>query len=334
MMFRSSTAYDADVLPAPSRDVPPRLPDRAQVERVRDPLVGNNSIPYEGTSPCVDVTPRDAVSRRAFGTTGFFAEVIRTHGVERVEYRFRERFHLLVCGGGIRADGESRVEGLASSSVRDLRRKLTFVPAGREYYERHVQQRSTLTLYFYFEPANLNGRFSGAEAALGSRLHFEDFALWTTVTKLRSLLERPSDEEHDYIDALFNVLKTEVIRHNQGGPKLQPHVAGGLAAWQQRLVSNHIEAHLSQQLPVASLASLVRLSPYYFCRAFKESFGVPPHRYHAIRRVERAKQLLSDPSLSVTEIGMMLGFSETASFSASFRKIAGLSPSQYQRSFG
>ena len=81
-----------------------------------------------------------------------------------------------------------------------------------------------------------------------------------------------------------------------------------------------------------TLAKLVRLSPYYFCRAFKQSFGMPPHRYHGSRRIEHAKILLAKPASSVTEIGMTVGFCETSSFSAAFRKATGLTPTAYRRS--
>ena len=78
---------------------------------------------------------------------------------------------------------------------------------------------------------------------------------------------------------------------------------------------------------VATLSRLARLSPYYFCRAFKQSLGVTPHRYHAQRRIERAK-----PNSSVTEIGLALGFSETSSFTSdAFRRITGLTPSAYRQ---
>jgi methylphosphotriester-DNA--protein-cysteine methyltransferase len=48
------------------------------------------------------------------------------------------------------------------------------------------------------------------------------------------------------------------------------------------------------------------------CHAVKQSFGVPPHRYHNIRRIEHAKSLLMKPACSVTEIGLNVGFSETS----------------------
>jgi methylphosphotriester-DNA--protein-cysteine methyltransferase len=73
-------------------------------------------------------------------------------------------------------------------------------------------------------------------------------------------------------------------------------------------------------------------SVYHFCRAFKTSFGVPPHRYHNIGRIEHAKSLLAKTACSVTEIGLMIGYSETSSFTAAFRRMTGSTPTAYRRS--
>jgi AraC family transcriptional regulator len=81
-----------------------------------------------------------------------------------------------------------------------------------------------------------------------------------------------------------------------------------------------------------SLAQLAQLSPYHFSRAFKQSFGMPPHQYLTSRRIERAKSLLAERKLSVTEIGFDVGFSETSSFIAAFRKVTGETPTEYRRS--
>ena len=59
---------------------------------------------------------------------------------------------------------------------------------------------------------------------------------------------------------------------------------------------------------------------------------VPPHRYHTQRRMERAKLMLAKPAVSVTDVGMAIGFSETSSFTSAFRKATGLTPTGYQRS--
>ena len=106
---------------------------------------------------------------------------------------------------------------------------------------------------------------------------------------------------------------------------------GGLSGWQQKRLSGYIDAHLGEALRLAALAQLVGLSPFHFARAFKQSFGVPPQRYHVGRRIARAKDLLDDSTYSVTAIARDLGFAETSSFSATFRRVTGTSPIRYRR---
>ena len=100
--------------------------------------------------------------------------------------------------------------------------------------------------------------------------------------------------------------------------------------WQQKRVVEFIEEHLAENVPLLTLAELVDLSVYHFARAFKQSFGVPPHRYHMDRRMDRARSLLQRPALSVTQIGIQTGFRETSSFTRAFRKITGLTPTEYR----
>jgi len=59
---------------------------------------------------------------------------------------------------------------------------------------------------------------------------------------------------------------------------------GGLPVWQQKRVAEYIEEHLAEEISLAALAELVDLSLYHFARVFKQSFGVPPHHYHMVRR--------------------------------------------------
>jgi AraC family transcriptional regulator len=89
------------------------------------------------------------------------------------------------------------------------------------------------------------------------------------------------------------VLAHELIRLNAGPPRIEDPMRGGLAAWQQRVIATHIDEHLAEQISLTTLAGLVGLSPYHFCRAFRQSFGTPPHRYHSSHRIERARTLLA-----------------------------------------
>ena len=283
----------------------------------------------------VEIFPADAVKRRAVSWDGMTVEIVQATQSERTEYRFNGPRHLLaVYEQGERREGETFVEGLPRSTRRDFKRKLVFVPAGHEYSDWQEPRSLTRVVYFYFDPAKMPTlpQADVAGTRLSPRLFFEDTTLWDTAVKLRKQIESAGSDNRLYFEALGVVLAHELVRLNAGIRPVEAPVRGGLAGWQQRIVTSYIEEHLSEQIPLATLARLVRLSPYYFCRAFKQSLGMPPHRYHNSRRIEHAKTLLAKPELSVTEIGLTVGFSETSSFTAAFRKATGQTPTGYHRS--
>jgi AraC family transcriptional regulator len=279
------------------------------------------------------IFPSDAVTRRRLAWDGMAIEVVQALGHDKIEFRFRAPLHLLVAyEEGIRGDGETRIEGLPHSTLRDVKHKLAFVPAGHEYREWQEPRTRGRIVYFYFDPAKMPiDASAGADTPLPPRLFFEDKALWETAVKLGRLIESGGEDRH-YCEALGVVLAHELVRGSAGTRPVEPPARGGLAAWQQRTVCRYIEDHIAEQIPLATLARSVRLSAYHFCRAFKRSFGVPPHRYHNARRIEHAKTLLAQPARSVTEIALNVGFSETSSFTAAFRRATGMTPTAYRRS--
>ena len=281
----------------------------------------------DATRQTVEVYPPDAVQRRWMRWGGLAAEIVRAIRRERLEFHFRAPVHLLaVCDRGVRNDGDTFVEGLPRSKRRDVRRRLTFVPAGHAYHEWQEPRVLARMVYFYFDPAAMP-----ASANLAPRLFFEDADLADTALKLMRLIEQAGPESGSYFDALGVVLAHELLRLDSAAAPADRRVRGGLAAWQRRAVTGYIEDHLAEPIPLAALARLARLSPHYFCRAFKQSFGMPPHRYHNSRRIEHAKALLAKPRSSVTTVGFTLGFGETSSFSATFRKTTGFTPTAYRR---
>ena len=115
------------------------------------------------------------------------------------------------------------------------------------------------------------------------------------------------------------------------GRRIRPTPRKGLAAWQQVVVAAYIQKHISESIRIRALARFVYLSSHCFSRAFKQSFGMPPRRYFVQQRIERAKALLAGSEGSITEIAIALGFSQTSSFSAAFRSLTGLTPTEYRR---
>jgi len=286
------------------------------------------------TDRAVEVHPADAVRRHAVTWDGMAAEIVQAARLQRMEFRFRGSKHLLVvCEQGVRSDGDTFVEGLPRSTMRDVTRKLTFVPAGRTYHEWHEPRVLTRLVYFYFDPERLPlpGEAAGASTPMAPRLLFEDATLSSTALKLRRLIETTGVDNNPYFEALGTVLAHELAGLHSGVPRVEALARGGLAAWQQRVVTAYVEDHLAEPISLATLAQLAGLSPCYFCRAFRQSLGMPPHRYHNQRRMELAKLLLAKPASSVTDVGLTVGYSETSSFTAAFHKTTGLTPTAYRR---
>lgn len=282
--------------------------------------------------PLVEVSSVCAVARRAVKWRDMTAEAIECSGSGVVNYRFQGAAHLLVVYERCeRVSGESFVEGLPPSAFRSLSQRMTFVPAGCEYRERQESDAFTRIIFFYFDPARLTRR-QIEEAALTPRLFFEDKALWHTAVRLNCMTRNVASVDRLYFKALGIVLIHDLATRNVVGPVRQATLRGGLAGWQQRAVAAYIEENLAKRIMLSTLAKLARLSPHHFCRAFKQSFGTPPHRYQNERRVEHAKALLAKPRPSMTDIAMVLGFSSSSSFTTTFRKITGLTPTAYTRS--
>jgi len=296
--------------------------------------VALRKAPLAAPHPLVAITPGDSFRRRMVRSTGMTAEIVQETGGERIEYRFKAPVHLLILfERGVRREGETAIAGLPSSSLRDLARKFVFVPAGHEYRDWREPSTPARMALFYFDPDELPGFGNTGAVALPPRVFFEDPHLFATAQKLIGLIEGPEPDNSCYIEALGRVLAHELMRLDRAGTPRKSAVRGGLAGWQQRIVTAYIEDHLADPISLADLADLVGLSTYHFCRAFKQSFGMPPLRYHATRRIDRAKALLAKPAPSVTKIGLMVGFSETSSFTAAFRKATGLTPTAYHRGF-
>ncbi|MFC0007233.1 helix-turn-helix domain-containing protein [Micromonospora siamensis] len=95
-------------------------------------------------------------------------------------------------------------------------------------------------------------------------------------------------------------------------------------------VRDHIDRSYADPLDVPALARRAHVSRAHFTRSFVAAFGVTPHRYLLTRRLERAKALLRDGDLTVTEVCLAVGFTSLGSFSTQFRRFVGESPSGYR----
>jgi AraC-like DNA-binding protein len=86
----------------------------------------------------------------------------------------------------------------------------------------------------------------------------------------------------------------------------------------------------AEPLDLDALAGAAHVSRYHFNRSFAVAYGEPPMRYLTHRRIERAQDLLRSANLTVTEVCMLVGFSSVGSFSSTFRRLVGETPTQYR----
>jgi AraC-like DNA-binding protein len=91
-----------------------------------------------------------------------------------------------------------------------------------------------------------------------------------------------------------------------------------------------VDARYREPLSVAALAGAAHLSPAHFSREFRRAFGETPHQYLLTRRMERAAALLRNTDRSVADICLTVGLRSVGSFTTTFGRTFGLSPTAYR----
>jgi AraC-like DNA-binding protein len=144
---------------------------------------------------------------------------------------------------------------------------------------------------------------------------------------VRSALDDERGTAEESLQRAFEALK------EMGGVEAQPteQVRGGLSPWQIRKVTSHVDAHLDRPIRNDELATVVRLNPSHFGRAFRNSFGEPPHEYVIRRRVERAQGLMLSTDASLSDIALDCGLADQSHLTRLFRRIVGESPRAWRR---
>lgn len=95
-------------------------------------------------------------------------------------------------------------------------------------------------------------------------------------------------------------------------------------------VISYINDNIREQLTLEDLAARAGLSPFYFTRLFKKETGYTPHEYIIQSRINIAKFYLKSTAYSIKEICFNSGFSSESSFCTTFRKVCGITPSEYR----
>ena len=83
--------------------------------------------------------------------------------------------------------------------------------------------------------------------------------------------------------------------------------------------------------PITVLAEIAGVSHQYLCRIFNQTMNIRPNEYITCRKLQEAKHLLAETSLSVYEVCLKSGFSDASYFSTVFKRYEGITPAEYRR---
>ena len=210
-----------------------------------------------------------------------------------------------------------------------------FIPAHRELEA--LWQAEIELLSIYLPPSLLertvieNSDRDFSKIELIDRLAIRDPFLEQLAYAFKSELEAEQTNDRLYLESLQTMLCAHLLRHHCSTAIVTTNVSGGLPSSSKlRQVIDYIQSNLERDLSLAQLANVAHVSSHHFGKLFKQSMGLTPHQYVLKCRIERAKKLLGDRKLTLTEISLATGFCHQSHFTNAFHRYTTLTPRQYR----
>jgi len=133
-----------------------------------------------------------------------------------------------------------------------------------------------------------------------------------------------------YAESLATELAVHLLRHYSTATKLTNGAPSMLPRYKLQRVTDYINDNLREDLTLGKISAVLSMSPYHFAHAFRQTTGLAPHRYVIQRRIERARFLLRETDLSITEIAHQVGYANQSNFSVVFHQFTGQTPRSFR----
>lgn len=159
----------------------------------------------------------------------------------------------------------------------------------------------------------------------------EDPVVRQLLASLLPCMREPDRSNMLFVDHVALAVGSHVAQAYGGMGLLCRAPRGGLAPWQESRAKELLSASIDKEVSLSQLAEACGLSVRHFGRAFRQSTGVPPHRWLLKKRVDKAKTLLVNPALSLAEIALSCGFSDQSHFTRVYSALVGMSPGAWRR---
>lgn len=213
--------------------------------------------------------------------------------------------------------------------------RVLYVPAGQPMWSRFSAYRRFRHLDLHLHETALRQHLTPALGASGA------------MTALRQPVELSQSPESD---ALAQLIVAEVATPNHHPlfaenlvwslatgimeltpAQTEPAALGTLSGGQMHRLRAFVQANLNRRISTREMASEVRLSESWFTHVFRQSTGETPQQWQLRLRIERAKELLTDRALGVSDVALDLGFSDQAHFTRVFRTVTGDTPAAWRK---
>jgi len=228
--------------------------------------------------------------------------------------------------------GKRRFEGEVLAS------EIAIIPAGSSWVCQAEESGSLDLLLLYLRPLFVHSAASELnithnEIELTPQIGFKDKNICHVAMSLLHELNEANVVGRLYADSLAPGLAIQLVRRYSSLRDI--HVGhGGMAPHKLRKAVALIDHHLSDEeegrVALRTVARAVRMSYFHFSRAFKQSMGMTATNYIAERRIERAKKMLEETELPISEIALRSGFSSQSHFTTAFRRLAGATPKAFR----
>ncbi|MDR3372992.1 MAG: AraC family transcriptional regulator [Ancalomicrobiaceae bacterium] len=156
-----------------------------------------------------------------------------------------------------------------------------------------------------------------------------DDTVWHLAQSLLPALERPEEVGSMYAEGVL-LASTTYFAHAFGGMRPPPDARHRLSPAQIERAIDLMQGRLGEDISLSMLAAEMDLSPRHFARAFRQTTGETPDRWLRRQRVERAKAMMRETALSVSQIATSCGFASPAHFSRVFASAVGVSPNVWR----
>ena len=146
--------------------------------------------------------------------------------------------------------------------------------------------------------------------------------------ELKASMHVDASHVHHMAISLMSYLKKKYLEFKV---KEQLRFKGGISGFRLKKIEEYVLSSVSRAVHVAELAEIAGTSIFYFVRMFKQSTGETPYQFISRLKINKAKELLTNTSMKIIEVGYEVGFDDPGHFARAFKKQQGITPSGFRK---